>query len=181
MELHKIEDVDFTINHGYDSQRDINLVWKEGQLYLSLKNLFLTDGKIWYDMPIKELENVQVISENPTKLRFQMPSVEVIVSGKFAERLLALRHFLLPFLDSKRKKIMEGSLGYLIKFWSLGVREPKAFTTLMPLTVEEVRKLITTAREQGFITSEGGLTEKAYEMLQPNERELLRSLEVTDG
>jgi hypothetical protein len=181
MELHKIEDVDFTINHNFQSQRDINLVWKEGKLYLSFKNLFLTDGKVWYEMPIKELENVQVMSENPTKLRFQLPSVEVIVTGKYAERLQALRHFLLPFLDSKRKKIMEDSLIYLIKFWHLGVREPKAFTTLMPLTVEEARKLIASAKEEDLISTEGKLTEKAYQMFSPKERELLRSLEVIDG
>lgn len=181
MELCKIEDVDFSINHGLVFEEDINLVWNEGGLYLSLRNIMLTDGKRWYDIPIKELENVQVISDNPIKLRFQLPSLEVIVTGKNAERLLALRYLLLPYIHPKRREKMKDSLKGLIKFWCLGIRSVTAFSSLLPLTAEEARKLIASAREVELITQEGRLTDKAYEMFSPTERELLRSLEVIDG
>ncbi|UCE73700.1 MAG: hypothetical protein JSV56_11840, partial [Methanomassiliicoccales archaeon] len=150
-------------------------------LYLSLKNVVLTDGKRWYDLPIKDLENVQVICEDPVKLRFSLPSLEVIVSGKYAERLLALRHFLLPYIQPKREELMEGNIKNLIKFWSLGVRSPTALRTLLPLTSEEIHQLITSAKKNDLITSEGTLTDKAYQMFTPEERELLKNLEVIDG
>jgi hypothetical protein len=178
MELHKIEDVDFTINHDPNSEPDINLVWKEGQLYLSLKNIVLTDGKRWYDLPIEELENIRVISENPTRLSFRLPSLEVIVTGKYAERLLALRHLLLPLLHKKRKKIMKDCQKDLIRFWSIGVKTPAALATLLPLSSEEIRNIIAQTKEEKLITMDGNLTEKAYEMFSTKERELLQCLEV---
>jgi hypothetical protein len=181
MELYKIEDVNFSINHDLVSEGSINLILKEGELYLSLKNIVLKDNKRWYDLPIKELENIEVICENPTRLKFQSPSVEVIVTGKYAERLLALRHFLMPYIHPKRKEKMKDSLKILIKFWSLGVRDHTAFGTLLQLTAEEIRKLVALAEEEKLINNEGRLTEKAYEMFSPKERELLKNLEVING
>lgn len=181
MELYKIEDVDFSINHGFVSEGSINLILKEGELFLSLKNIVLKDNKRWYDLPIKELENIEVICENPTKLKFQSPSVEVIVSGKYAERLLALRHFLMPIIHPIRKEKMKDSFKNLLKFWSLGVRDPSAFATLLQLTAEETRKLIALLEEQNMINKDGKLTEKAYDVFSPNERELLKNLEVING
>jgi len=178
MELYKIEDVDFSINQGSVSEGNINLILREGELYLSLRNVVLTDGTKRYDLPIKELENVEVIDEEPTKLSFQLPSLEIIVTGKYAERLLALRHFILPFIHPQRKEIMKDSLKNLIKFWSLGVTKTTALATLLPLTAEEIRTLITSAREKNLITADRKLTDKAYEMFSPKERELLKSLEV---
>ncbi len=181
MELHKIENVDFSINDGLISDEDINLVWKEGELYLSLRNLVLKDKNRWYDFPLKELENVQIISEHPTKLKFQLPSLEVIVTGEYAERLLALRHFLMPLIHPKREELMKENLNTLIKFWHLGVRNPVALATIMPLTVEEIRKLANHAKEEDLITPNGRLTEKGYERFSPEERGLLKKLEVMNG
>ncbi|UCE38445.1 MAG: hypothetical protein JSW00_04240 [Thermoplasmata archaeon] len=181
MELHKIEDVDFSINEIIGTEDDINLIWKEGELYLSLRNLVLKDKKRLYDVPLRELENVQVISENPTKLKFQLPSVEVIVSGKYAERLLALRHFLMPLIQPKREELMKESCNTLIKFWHLGVRSPVALATIMPLTAEEVRRLISSAKENELIDLKGRLTDKGYERFSPEERNLLKRLEVING
>ena len=178
MELHKIEDVDFSITQGFAADQNINLVWKEGELFLSMKNIVLTDGKRWYDLPLKELQNVQVISENPTKLKFQLPSLDVIVTGKYAERLLALQHLLLPYLRPKREKLMKDNTKTILKFWSLGVRNVTALTTLVPLTADEVKKLIVSAKEEKLIAADDSLTKKAYEMFSSEERELLQRLEV---
>lgn len=181
MELHKVEDVDFRINQGPLSDGNINLILKEGELYLSLENVVLTDGKRWYDLPIKELENIQLISEDPVKLRFQLPSLDVIVTGKEAERLMALRHFLLPYIQPKREEIMKENLKYLLKFWTLGIRDAQSLTMLLPLTIDETTKLIASAKEDNLITKEGKLTELALEMFSPKEKEILRTLEVING
>jgi hypothetical protein len=143
-----------------------------------MKNIVLTDGKKWYDLPIEELDNIQVLSENPTKLRFMLPSLEVIVSGKYAERLLALRHFLLPFLHPKREQLMRDNIPTLLKFWSLGVTTPIALSTLLPLTLEETKKLLSMAKDEDLITDTGEITQKGLKSFSVNERELLKNLEV---
>jgi hypothetical protein len=181
MELHKVEDVDFRINQGPLSEGNINLILKEGELYLSFENVVLTDGKRWYDLPIKELDNIQVMTENPVKLRFVLQSLEVIVTGKSAERLLALRHFLLPYIQPKREAIMKENLTYLIKFWSVGIRNPQPLALLLPLTVEEINILIESAYKDNLITKEGKLTELALEMFPPKEKEILEKLEAING
>jgi hypothetical protein len=181
MELHKVEDVDFRINQGPISDGNINLILKEGELYLSLENVVLTDGKKWYDLPISELENVQVISDDPIKLRFQLPSLEVIVSGKYAERLMALRHFLLPYIQPKREELMKENMKFLFKFWTLGIRDPHPLALLLPLTVDEVKKLISSAKEDNFITQDGKLTESALDMFSSKDKEILKTLEVING
>ena len=181
MELYKIENVDFSINHGIVSEGSINLILKEGELFLSLENIILKDEKRWYDLPIKELENVEVISENPIILRFLSSSLELTVSGKYAERLLALRHFLMPYIHPKRKEKMKDSIKSMIKFWSLGVRNLQAFANLLQLTVDEIRRLIVFAKEKGLISQDGKLTDKAYNMFSSEERELLRNLEAING
>ena len=181
MELYKIEDVDFSINQGLVSEGSINLILIEGELFLSLKNIVFKDKKRWYDLPIKDIDNIEVVCENPTKLRFQSPSLEVIVTGKYAERLLALRHFLMPYIHPRRKEKMKDSLKNLIKFWSLGVRDHSTFATLLQLTAKETQKLITLAEEEKLINKDGKLTEKAYGMFSPDERELLKNLEVING
>jgi hypothetical protein len=181
MELHKVENVDFKINQGPVSEGNINLILKEGELYLSLENLVLTDGKRWYDLPINELENIQIISEEPVTLRFQLSSLEVLVTGKYAERLLALRHFLLPYIQPKREEIMKENIKYLLKFWTLGIRDAQALAMLLPLTLEETNKLIIYAKDQKLITKDGKLSESALEMFSPKEKEILQTLEVING
>jgi hypothetical protein len=181
MELHKVEDVDFRINQGPVTEGNINLILKEGELYLSLENLVLTDGKKWYDLPISELENVQVISEDPIKLKFQLPSVEVIVSGKYAERLMALRHFLLPYIQPKREAIMKENMTFLFKFWTLGIRDPQPLAMLLPLTVDEIKKLISQAKDEKLIESDGKLSDSALDMFSEKEKEILKTLEVMNG
>ncbi len=181
MELHKVEDVDFRINQGPLTESNINLILKEGELYISMENVVLTDGKKWYDLPIKELENIQVIDENPIKLKFQLPSVDVVVSGKDAERLMALRHFLLPYIQPKREAIMKENMTYLLKFWTLGIRDAHSLTMLLPLTIDEVTKLIQSAKEDKYITKEGKLTELALDLFSQKEKEILQTLEVING
>ena len=100
MKAQKYEDVEFVINQTTENFK-ANLIWKKGGLYLSLSGLFLTDGTVWYELPVKDLNNISIIREEPLKLKFKIPSFDVVISGDHAERLLALRHFLLPYISGK--------------------------------------------------------------------------------
>ncbi len=87
MKARKYENVEFVINHSTDDVK-LSLIWKKGGLYLSLSGLFLTDGNTWYELPVRELENISVISDSPLKLRIKIPSLDIMISGKRAEKLL---------------------------------------------------------------------------------------------
>jgi hypothetical protein len=76
---------------------------------------------------------------------------------------------------------MKDNLPSLLKFFSLGVTTPIALSTLLPLTLDETKKLLTIARDEDMISETGELTQKGLKMFSDLERELLENLEVTNG
>ena len=155
MKAQKYENVEFVINHAGEDGIKLSLVWRKGGLYLSLSGLFLTDGATWYELPVKDLENISVVSDEPLKLRLKIPSLDILVSGKRAERLLALRHFLLPSLSD------EGSsdkLKSLLRFRAIGINEPELLCKLLNVDSQKVEDLKAIAREKGLLDQNDDLT-----------------------
>lgn len=156
MKAKKYENVEFVINYSGEDSIKLSLVWKKGGLYLSLSGLFLTDGSTWYELPVKDLENISIVSENPLKLRLKIPSLDILISGQRAERLLALRHFLLP-------SISDGSgadkLNSLLRFSALGIKEIEVLSKLLDVDDQKVEDLISVAKDKGYINQEDELTE----------------------
>jgi hypothetical protein len=178
LKVHKVDNVDFTINQTSSYQPDFNLVWREGDLYISLTNIILSDGNKWYELPIKELTSVHVIDEKPIKIQFKLPSVDIIVTGKYAERLLALKHFLMPFIHSNKEYETHDSLKNLIKFWSLDIKDVDQLSKLLQLSVSDTEKLIGTAKEKKLISEKGELTPQAHKLFSSEEKKMLNDLEV---
>jgi len=156
MKAQKYENVEFVINHSGDDGIKLSLVWRKGGLYLSLSGLFLTDGSTWYELPVKDLENITVVSDEPLKLRLQIPSLDIMVSGQRAERLLALRHFLLPSLSTEGGP---DKLKSLLRFRALGITDPELLCKLLNLDVQNIEDLTAIAKDKGLIDSDGKLTE----------------------
>lgn len=173
MKAQKYEDVQFAIQQNGDRELSLNIVWRAGGLYLSLSGLFLNEGGAWYEIPIADLEKVNVINENPLQLRFSVPSLNVVVTGQRAERLLALRHFILPYLGGR--KAMNG-VEALLKFWAVGVQDIDILGKLMGKREADVEELVARTREQGFISSDGQVTDKGLSILKPEERHLLERI-----
>ena len=98
MKARKLDDVEFSITPEHSGGVGIDVVWQRGQLFLSLRDVLLTDGEIWYELSVAELEKIAIISQEPLKLEFLLPSLRIIVGGESAQRLLTLRHFLLPYI-----------------------------------------------------------------------------------
>ncbi|MCI0480706.1 MAG: hypothetical protein L0213_03860 [Candidatus Dadabacteria bacterium] len=169
MKAQKYENVEFVINHTADNMK-VSLVWKKGGLYLSLSGLFLTDGETWYELPVKELENINVIEDIPLKLRFKVPSLDVVVTGKHAEKLLALRHFLLPYIEGGKG---EGAMKSLLKLWAIGIRDSGIISKLMGMDPAEVEKLIKRARGEKLLYENGDMSPDANAMLSAEERKML--------
>jgi hypothetical protein len=171
MKAQKYEDVQYIISQDGDGEPNLNLVWKDGSLFLSLSGLFISDGDTWYELPVKDLVNVNVINEEPLQLRFKIPALDVVVTGKRAERLLALRHFLLPYI--KREKDGSGMKG-LVKFWAVGIMEIDILARLMGEEEAGVVQMMQEAKRGGLISEDGRVTEKGLALLSANERTVLK-------
>ncbi|KYK26914.1 MAG: hypothetical protein AYK23_00545 [Candidatus Proteinoplasmatales archaeon SG8-5] len=154
MKARKYENVEFVINHSTDEMK-LSLVWKKGGLYLSLSGLFLTDGNTWYELPVKELENITVVSDTPPKIRLKIPQLDIMISGERAEKLLALRHFLLPYISGDEP---DSELKALLRFWGIGIKDAPILSKLLKIDEETIEKLITESKDRGYIDGNGEIT-----------------------
>ena len=168
MKAQKYENVEFVINHAGDDGIRLSLVWRKGGLYLSLSGLFLTDGSTWYELPVKDLENISVVSDDPLKLRLKIPSLDIMVSGQRAERLLALRHFLLPSISDEGGS---DKLRAMMRFRALGIRDPELLSKLLNVEMQKVEDLAGIAREKGLLDGEGRLTDAGHVFVRPEKED----------
>ncbi len=155
MKARKYENVEFVINHSGEDSLKLSLIWKRGGLYLSLSGLFLTDGSTWYELPVKDLENISVVSEDPLKLRLKIPSLDIMISGQRAERLLALRHFLLPSISDEGGA---DKMKSLLRFRSQGINDKEVLSKLLNVDSQQIEDLSNLAVEKGYITEDFKLT-----------------------
>ena len=173
MKAQKLDKVIFRINH-LSEEMNIGVSSKEGVVFLSMQGLVLSDGELWYEIPLKELFSVSIVDEEPLKGRLQMAAVDVTLSGQKAERISALRHFLLPYISNPpREKLMGG----VLKIWMMGIRDADSVSKLFSIGREEAGSLLKEAEERGLIT-DGRLTEKAIEYFTNEEIEFLNNMEA---
>ena len=99
MKVKKVDDVSFAVKL-LDGDVDVQLKWRDGQLYLALSGLLIGSGDALYEIPIKDVENIEVVDENPIKIRFSLKDVDVTLMGRSPEQLHAIRHLLLPLITA---------------------------------------------------------------------------------
>ncbi len=173
MKATELDDIEFQICHTGKDALHLDLVWKQGQLFLSLKNLLMTDGESWFEISINELENIDIVGEDPLRLRFTFPGMQINVTGESAERLQALRHLLLPYT----KKEGTSKLKSLVKFWIMNIRDETVLANLLDLEIEGLRTLILAAEERGFLRNSLP-THVGMALFSKKERELFNTLGV---
>lgn len=161
MKAQKVDDVNFTIEEG-DADLRFNMVEKDGSLYLSLSNLFFKSDDKWYEIPVERLQDIEIISKDPPELSFSLPSMKIEVKGDYAEKLLALRHLLLPYMDEGKKE--SEPLLDILKLKALGIQKPKAIADIVKFDVEEVEVFLKKAEEEGLL-KDGKITAKGKEAL----------------
>ncbi|MEM4161226.1 MAG: hypothetical protein QW531_04510 [Thermoplasmata archaeon] len=78
----------------------VSVVWKKGELYLSCTSVLVSEeGEKWYEVPLREIAEIEIEElEKETKMNFKFENGTLEVKGKDREAMLALRHFLLPFI-----------------------------------------------------------------------------------
>jgi hypothetical protein len=171
LEVKKVEDVSFEIGARYNG-----VLWrmKNGSIYISLSNLLLTDGNSWYDVPISTLEKIAVLQEEPLKVQLTLPNIVIILTGGNADRLLALRHLLLPYLSQEGGEDLKA----LLKLWQLGIKNVPGLKMLLYTTDEEINRLIQEAKDGALIDGEGNITKRGMDLFSQEELNLLK--EVVD-
>ena len=171
MKAYQLEEVKFAISPK-DSDINIGLVWKEGELYLAMSGIMISDGSIWYEIPIEKIRDITITEDEPPRLRINIPAVDIELSGERAETLIALRHFLLPQLVARDK---EEEIANLVKLWGAGLRSPLMISSLMKIDERKVYHLIEQAERKGYI-SENEITEKGNAMLSEEDRAFIKKL-----
>jgi len=99
MKAHKVDDVSFRVNLTA-SDTQIDLSWKDGSLFLSIRGLLFEESGEWFEVPISEVKYIRVLREEPLRLLFGLGNVDIMVTGENPNHLMALRHFLLPFVSA---------------------------------------------------------------------------------
>ncbi|MGM0405631.1 MAG: hypothetical protein ACQEQM_05770 [Thermoplasmatota archaeon] len=173
MKAQKVDDVKFEIEKEH---RDLkfDILKKEGGLFLSLSNLFFKSDQKWYEIPLDKLEKIEVVQKDPPKLEFRIPSMKITVMGGYAEKLLALRHLLLPYV--KHEGDEEEPLLAILKLWGLGIQNINTISDLLGLKYSEVRNYIEDAENDGLI-KDGEITEKAKRVLK-DDGDFMKALEA---
>jgi hypothetical protein len=166
-ELQKVGDISFRI---WDENMDMRFLWKDGELYLTLHTVMLTDGNAWYEIPIKDLRNIEVVDERT--VRFVVDKMNLSIKGKRAERLLALRHLLLPLIEGETERDIEEGV---LKLMLLDIDDPMIISSLLKKDAEEVRAAILKAEMKGFI-HDGKVTEKGMRSLPEEDIKLLEKV-----
>ncbi|MFO7992111.1 MAG: hypothetical protein R6U61_07465 [Thermoplasmata archaeon] len=169
MKAQKVDDVKFAIEQEHPADINFSIKRKKGELYLSISDIFFREGDKWYEIPLKKLQSIKVISRNPPELEFSIPALKVKVEGDYAEKLLALRHLLLPYIGEYHEE--EQPIKGVVKMWGLGIRKAQAISDLLKLSIDDVRKLLTKARKSGYIQDEG-VTQKGKDFLEENGNQL---------
>ncbi|MGM0509696.1 MAG: hypothetical protein ACQESD_01020, partial [Thermoplasmatota archaeon] len=116
----------------------------------------------------------EVLSKDPLELKFSIPSLNIKVRGEYAEKLLALRHLLLPYIQEKI--LEEDPFLSTLKIWGMGIHKKEAIGDLLSIDPETVNDHINKAKEEGYI-EDGKLTEKARDVLNSKNGKNLEKLE----
>ncbi len=162
MKAQKVDNVRFVIKQEHPNVH-IDVKSKEGELYLSLSDLFFREGDRWYEIPIKKLQSIRIVSKDPLEVEFSIPSISIRVEGEYAERILALRHLLLPYIDGRG--VYEDPMVSVLKMWEMGINKRDALADLLKLSKEDIQELLDEAKAKGFIQDDA-LTERGREMIK---------------
>ncbi len=148
MKAQKVDNVRFIIKQEHPDVH-IDIKSKQGELYLSLSDLFFREGDRWYEIPIKKLQSIKIVSKEPLEVEFTLPSIKIQVEGEYAERILALRHLLLPYVENQR--VNEEPLVSIVKMVEVGINKIEALSDILKIAKNEVEDLLEKARKEGYM------------------------------
>ncbi len=161
MKAQKVDNVRFIIKQEH-SDVYIDVKSKKGELYLSLSDIFFREGDRWYEIPIRKLQSINIVAKDPLEIEFRLPSIKIRVEGEYAERILALRHLLLPYVENQC--VDEDPMVSVVKMWNVGINKIDALADILKLTKREIEELLERAKEEGYLDGQG-LTDKGKKFI----------------
>ncbi len=171
-EFQKVDTIMFRISQEHDDV-GMELMWRDGSIYLSISKVMITDGERWYAIPFEELRGIDALDDDSINLRIE--GVDIRVRGENAERLMALRHLLLPLIDNVPK---DGELlRDIIKLLLLGIKDREIIASLLKRSAEEIAKIMESAEGDAYIT-DGEVSEKGKSLLSKEEKEMIEKAGV---
>ncbi|MFO7791379.1 MAG: hypothetical protein R6W73_00155 [Candidatus Saliniplasma sp.] len=81
-----------------DDSKEYNLASGGGKLYITDDGLLLSDGSSWYEIPLKEVNEIRDLNHDSPSLLLNISGMNVFIHGSKANILSALRHYLLPYV-----------------------------------------------------------------------------------
>ena len=98
IEAKKIADVDFNIVTDKEV-KDIRFIWKKGKLYISVSSILVNSKNVWYEIPVDKISDIRIGDKEDT-LYIMFEEGKMALHSSNIEVLMALRHFLLPFVSA---------------------------------------------------------------------------------
>lgn len=178
VEAKKFADVEYKIYQKIDHCK-LDLLWKEGGLFLTLSEVLISHGEQYYVIPIKEIERVSIVSEKPVKLVLEFGNIELVFTGEAGHKLSAFRHLLLPYIKSASQP--SDKMKLLLLYWAMGLQTIKSLSAAIGIEIEECDMLLAEAKDRKYISKKGKLTKLAMELFSPAEQEKLDILMRSSG
>ncbi|MDG6220709.1 MAG: hypothetical protein QCI38_04590 [Candidatus Thermoplasmatota archaeon] len=174
VQTQKLDDIRFSIQDG---EVGLQLEWRSGELFLSLRGVVIKQGETWYEIPVRDLIGIRTEESSPRKIELSLHAARVVIEGENAEFLQALRHFLLPYVEPHSTTSLMGSF---LKLWALGLRDLTSLAKVLNLGPEVVSALMEQARRDGLIEN-GVLSEKALAHFSKDDADFLKRMEAFYG
>lgn len=103
MKAQRLTDIGFCIEMLPNDECGLNLNWKDGEMFLTLSDILVKENDAIYDVPIRDIQYINIIENKKPKLQIGLGSIDVYITSNNRDHLQALRHFLMPFIAEPAK------------------------------------------------------------------------------
>ena len=61
---------------------NVNIIRREGKIYLSFYGIYLSSGKTWYEIPIEAIKSIELVKEDNPKLIFRLEDMNITITSQ---------------------------------------------------------------------------------------------------
>lgn len=178
VQVFRVDEIDFSLEEAQPGTSPLSLMWKKGEMFLTLHGLLFSDRESWFLIRLRELKGIEVVGEAPLTLRLCIGDLTMHVTGENALRLRALRSFLLPHLDLQETGSYDRAL---IRFLDAGIRDLPTLERLLGETDEQINTRISQLINDGYLGPDQDVTEKGLATLNDTDRSALDAVRRMDA
>ena len=98
MKAKKVSRIEFVIDLN-KNPNTMRFLWKEGNLYLSIRGVLLSSDDEWYEVNVKKIKDITLDENGLLTIDFGEGIIKIV--SRNINSLRAFRHFLLPYVNQK--------------------------------------------------------------------------------